>query len=68
MMNRGSYITVQHGSSSGASLDSPGGGFTVIELLVVVSLISLLLGLLLPALGRARSMARQTVCQSRLRQ
>lgn len=43
-------------------------GFTLIELLVVISIVALLLAILLPALGRARSLARQTVCQSRLRQ
>jgi hypothetical protein len=37
-------------------------------LLVVISIISLLVGILVPALGRAREAARQTVCQSRLRQ
>jgi len=42
--------------------------FSLIELLVVISIISLMLGLLLPALSRTRSIARQTVCQSRLRQ
>jgi prepilin-type N-terminal cleavage/methylation domain-containing protein len=42
--------------------------FSLIELLVVISIITLLTGLLLPALSRTRSIARQTVCQSRLRQ
>jgi type II secretory pathway pseudopilin PulG len=43
-------------------------GFTLIELLVVISSISLLLGLLLPALGTARSQTRSVVCRSQVRQ
>ena len=43
-------------------------GFTLVELLVVVAIISLLLALLLPALDKAREEARRVVCQSNLRQ
>lgn len=41
--------------------------FTLIELLVVISIIALLIAILLPALGAARSSARNTQCLSRMR-
>ncbi|MFC1766720.1 prepilin-type N-terminal cleavage/methylation domain-containing protein, partial [Planctomycetota bacterium] len=50
------------------SFRGKGRAFTLVELLVTLSVVSVLLGLLLPALGRVRASARQTVCQSRLRQ
>ncbi len=43
-------------------------GFTLIELLVVISIIALLLGLLLPALGRARESSRMAGCAGNLQQ
>ena len=42
--------------------------FTLVELLVVISLIAILMAILVPVVGRARRMAKATVCQSTVRQ
>ncbi len=43
-------------------------GFTLIEMLVVMGIISIMIGMLMPALHKARDMARKSSCQNNLHQ
>jgi prepilin-type N-terminal cleavage/methylation domain-containing protein len=51
-----------------AGHDVSESGFTLVELLVVIAIIALLMGILLPALARARELGKRAVCMNQIKQ
>ncbi len=55
-------------SRPGSSVRQPESGFTLVELLVVIGIISVLIAILLAALAAAKERSRRVACMSNLRQ
>lgn len=53
--------------NSGHSAKAP-FGFTLVELLVVITIIGILMGMIMPAINAARETARQAECRNKVRQ
>lgn len=68
MISIGRGVSSERTSDSARSLTGIRGGFTLIEVLVVLAIIGVLLAILLPAVQIARETSRKTACKNSLKQ
>ena len=59
--------TAMHSNEYGCAQRNP-GGFTLIEMLVVIAIIAVVAAILFPVFAKAREKARQTTCLSNMKQ
>jgi prepilin-type N-terminal cleavage/methylation domain-containing protein len=64
----GLALSLKRRQPRGHRLAGASGGFTLVELLVTLSVIAILVALLLPSVQQAREAARRTQCRSQLHQ
>lgn len=63
----GSTTTGRNPAATSRSSSGRAPAFSLVEMIVVMAIISLLVSILMPSMGRAREQARQLICRNNLR-